>query len=87
MPTRQEIQASIQAGVKGRADAIAADKANAQPVRIIDQPRVVVTDFDISFGNLFGLMLKIGIAAIPVLIVLVIIGFFIAGLLRGMIGV
>jgi uncharacterized membrane protein (Fun14 family) len=32
--------------------------------------RVVVTDLDISFGNLIGLMLKVAFAAIPAALVL-----------------
>ena len=32
--------------------------------------RVVVTDLDISFGNLIGLMLKVAFAAIPAALIL-----------------
>jgi uncharacterized membrane protein (Fun14 family) len=32
--------------------------------------RVIVTDLDISFGNLIGLMLKVALAAIPAALIL-----------------
>jgi hypothetical protein len=39
--------------------------------------KVVVTDFDIPFGNLVLLMVKFAIAAIPAAIILSVLGFFI----------
>ena len=36
--------------------------------------RVVVINFDISFGNLVGLLLKLALAAIPAALILVIVG-------------
>jgi hypothetical protein len=35
--------------------------------------RVVVTDLDISFGNLIGLMLKVAFAAIPAALILAVV--------------
>ena len=48
-----------------------------------DEMGVVVTDFDMSFGNLVGFLVKIVIAAIPAMIILFIIGSGVIALLAG----
>jgi hypothetical protein len=46
--------------------------------------RVVVTDIDMPFGSMVRFMVKWSIAAIPALIILVIIGSVLWGILFGM---
>lgn len=45
---------------------------------------VTVSDLDIGFGNLVGLLVKLALAAIPALIILVAIAAIVAGILGGM---
>lgn len=51
------------------------------------QQRVVVTDFDMSFGNMVGFMVKATIAAIPAAIILGFIAIVAGGFLAGLVGV
>jgi hypothetical protein len=46
--------------------------------------RVVVTNLDISFGNLVGLLLKLALAAIPAALILVIIGSLLFAIFTGL---
>lgn len=46
--------------------------------------RVIVTDLDIGFGNLVGLLVKLVLAAIPAIIILVFIAGIIAAIFSGM---
>lgn len=47
---------------------------------------VVVLDLDMSFWSMVGFMVKWAIAAIPALVILVVIGILIAGFVGGMLG-
>ncbi|MBS0374919.1 MAG: hypothetical protein JSR73_10070 [Proteobacteria bacterium] len=48
--------------------------------------RVIVVNFDVSFGNLVMLFVKSALAAIPAMIILVILGAIAAGVLGGIFG-
>ena len=48
--------------------------------------RVIVTDFEMSFGSMVMFMVKWALAAIPALIILVLIGVFAFGILGGLFG-
>src|SRR5207249_2960039 len=48
--------------------------------------RVVVADFDMPFGSMVSFMVKWAIAAIPALIILSVIGFFVMAFLAGVFG-
>jgi hypothetical protein len=45
--------------------------------------RVTVVNFDVSFGNLVWLLVKVALAAIPAIIILVLIGVLAFGVLGG----
>lgn len=47
--------------------------------------RVVVTNLDISFGNLVGLLLKVALAAIPAAIILGVVASLAFAVLAGLI--
>ena len=47
-------------------------------------PRVVVTDVDMPFGSMVRFMVKWSIAAIPALLILLVIGSVLWGILLGM---
>lgn len=51
------------------------------------QQRVVVTDFDMSFGNMVGFMIKAAIAAIPALFILGVIGTVVGVFLAAAVGI
>ena len=55
------------------------ESRNAQP------QRVIVTDFDMSFGNMITFMVKLAIAAIPAALILAMLGFFVFAVLGGLI--
>jgi uncharacterized membrane protein YdjX (TVP38/TMEM64 family) len=46
--------------------------------------RVTVVNFDVSFGNLVWLLVKVAIAAIPAVIILAVIGAMAFGVLGGL---
>lgn len=48
-----------------------------------DSMEVVVTDFDMSFGNMVGFLVKAAIAAIPAIIILTLIALALAAFLAG----
>jgi hypothetical protein len=45
--------------------------------------RVRVVDFDISFGNLVFLLVKVALAAVPALLILLLLGAIIVGMVPG----
>lgn len=60
--------------------------ATSQPPAAAPQPsaqRVTVVDFDMPFGSMVTLMIKWGIAAIPAVLILAIVGAIAAGVLAG----
>jgi hypothetical protein len=48
--------------------------------------KVIITDINIPFAKLIMIMVKVGIASIPAMIILLIIGFFVSAMLAGGIG-
>jgi len=49
--------------------------------------RVVVTNFDMPFWSIVGLMLKIALASVPAMVMLSFLAFFAMGILAGLAGV
>ncbi len=48
---------------------------------------VVVTDVDISFGNMVMLLVKLAFASIPAMIIIWIVGVVFAGVMMAMLGI